>query len=924
MPEIIKKNIAFICLSICLFVFGRGFSQNPSPRETGSRVTEHISNTVFAKSESVDSLRSDSLLRDSTAVTPPPEKKKAKLDAVVNYQSKDSIVFTGSGIGYLFGEGKVTYIQTELTADYIRMNLDSSMVYASGSRDSLGNKVGYPVFKDKGDSYDSESILYNFNTGKGYITNVITQQGEGYITSGRTKRMSDGSFFMVDGKYTTCDLHDDPHFYLNLTRAKVRPQKNVVTGPAYLVMEDVPLPVAFPFAFFPFTKKYSSGVIMPKYGDEMTRGFYLRQGGYYFAINDNVDLSVTGDLYTKGSWGLQATSAYIKRYKYRGAFNSKYIKTVTGDKLAGDYLERTDFSINWQHSQDSKASPNTTLSANVDFSTSGYNRNELSSIYNANSYTKNNKSSSINYGIRLFENALSINASTRINQNSADSIIDWSMPSLSISAPTFYPFKRKNPVGDERWYEKISLSYQGNLENSIKTKENLLFKSSLIKDWRNGMSHSIPISASFTLFNNINISPSVSYKERWYTSKTKQSYDDTGTLVRDTIYGFNRVYDYSFSVGASTTLYGFYKPVPSVFGDKIEMIRHTFKPSISYSMTPDFGSSRYGYYDTATYTDPTTLKTITKDYSYYEGYLYGAPSRGKSGTISFGLDNTLEMKVKSDKDSTGIKKISIFDQLSISSGYNLAADSLNWSYISLRLAVKITKSYNLNVSATFDPYTYEVYNNQAVKVNVTQWQKNHIPGRLTSMTFSIPTVSLNNNTFKKKKDNKTNTETGSETSDDDPLNPRNMLSKGKGKTSDNTPENTSDKMLDSDGYAKWEVPWSFNLNYNINLGTNYSSFNYEKKEYDLKWDQSLSFGGTIQFTKNWNFGFQSNYNFDAKKIGYTSCTISRDLHCWTMSAGFVPIGPTQSYNFIISVKSALLRDLKYEQSASPYNNMNWY
>jgi len=921
MLHLTKKHIIFFSLLICLIVSITALSQNKSSKDP-SKGDNRISDTGFPPAVNIDSIASDSIPRDSITDTAPKE-KKSKLTTVVNYQSKDSIIFTGTGVGYLFGEGKVTYDQIGLDADYIRMNLDSSVVYATGRIDTAGKKIGYPIFKDKDDTYNSESITYNFNTGKGYITNVVTQQGDGYITSGKTKKMPDGSFFMSDGKYTTCDLHDHPHFYIDLTKAKVRPKKNVVTGPAYVVVEDVPLPLAFPFAFFPFTDKYSSGVIMPKYGEESVKGFYLRDGGYYFAINDNLDLALTGDIYTKGSWGLKAFSNYVKRYKFRGSFSTNYIKTIYGDKLAGDYQEQSNYSLVWQHSQDPKANPNRSLSADVNFSTSGYNRNELNQMYNASSYTTNTKTSGITYGIRMFDNQLTLNTSARVTQRSQDSTVNLSLPTLSLSTTTLYPFKRKNAIGSERWYEKISFSYQGMMENSIQTKENLLFKSNLIKDWRNGIDHKIPVQASFILFNNINVTPSLNYEERWYGSKTGQQVDNvTGKIVRDTIYGFNRVYNYSFSISAGTILYGFYKPLPSIFGKKVEMIRHTFKPSISYSMAPDFGSSRYGYYGSYTYLDTLTNKNVTRDYSYYDGYLYGVPGRGRTGNISFTIDNTLEMKVKSDKDSTGVKKISIFDKLSVSSGYNLALDSLNWNYISLSLAVKISKSYNLNVSATLDPYVTvgDVVNGKQlppVRINTTHWQRNHTPGSLTSMTFSIPALSWNNNTFKKKKDNK---QEKSENQNYDPLNPDPLNPDTPPSTS--PMEDTSSKALNSDGYAKWDIPWNFNLNYNISLGR--GSYNYQKQNYDLKWVQSLSFSGNVQFSKNWRFNFSSNYNFDAKEFGYTTCAISRDLHCWSMSASFVPVGPSRSYNFTISVKSSLLQDLKYEQRSSPYSNMNWY
>ncbi|MCD7973009.1 MAG: LPS-assembly protein LptD [Candidatus Azobacteroides sp.] len=903
----------FIILFFLWLGFALSFSVFPQEGEPSTSIE---TDEASGFSSDTISLVADSLIVDSIPLTP--SRKKDALEATVNYQSRDSIIFTGEGIGYLFGEGKVTYTDIELEAEYIRMNMDSSMVYAIGKLDSLEQKVGYPVFKSGGDIYHSESILYNFNTSKGYITNVITEQGEGYITAGEAKRMNDGSFFMADGKYTTCDHHDHPHFYTHLTKAKVRPKKNVVTGPAYLVIEDVPLPLALPFGFFPFTSKYSSGVIMPSYGDESTRGFYLRDGGYYFAINDYVDLALTGEIYTKGSWGLKAASTYARRYKFRGNVNANYITTVLGDKIAGDYSVRKDFSLNWSHSQDAKASPNQTLSASVNFSTSGYNRNSLNSLYN-NSYTQNTKSSTVNYSRKLFDNKVTLNTSARVDQVASDSTIQLSLPSLSISTVTLYPFKRKNTFGEEKWYEKISVSYQGTVDNKIKTKEDQLFKSSLRKDWTNGMRHVIPVQATFTIFDNINISPSFNYEERWYGSRINRSWDAAENKeVQDTVYGFNRLYNYSVELSAQTQVYGFFKPLP-IFGDKVEMIRHTFRPSIGFSMTPDFTNPKYGYYDSYSYSRDGEL--ITTVYQPFSNGIYGSPSQTKSGSINFAVDNTLEMKVKSDKDSTGIRKISLIDKLSISTSYNLVADSLNWSDILASLAIKITKSYNLNVSARFDPYTYEVIENAGgrtyQKVNVTQWKKNRIPGKLRSMTFSIPSISWNNDTFKRKKDKK----------DSEPTNDISepLLDEEEGSENSRNPHNSNDaygKTLDSDGYVKWEVPWTFNLNYNVSLVQ--GPFNYEKKDFDLKWNQSLSFGGSLRFSKNWNVSFSSNYNFDKKELGYTTCSISRDLHCFTMSAQVVPIGPYTSYNFTISVKSSLLKDLKWEQSSSPYYNTNWY
>jgi hypothetical protein len=848
-------------------------------------------------------------------------KKKSGLSEVVTYQSKDSIIFTGEGIAVLFGEGKVMYEEKELNAEFIRMNMDSSLVYATGRIDTLGNKIGYPVFVDKGDEYGSETLLYNFDTGKGFSTNGVTEQGEGYIIAGQTKKMPDGSFFMTNGKYTTCDLHEHPHFYLNLTKGKVRPKKNVVAGPAYLVMEDVPLPLALPFGFFPFTSKYSSGVIMPTYGDEMARGFYLRDGGYYFAVSDYIDLSLTGDIYTKGSWGLKATSSYIKKYRFSGSFNSHYITTITGDKIAGDYQTQKDFSLSWSHNQDAKVNPSVTFRASVDFSTTGYNRNDLTNMYNVNSRTQNTKRSTINYGRRFLDNKLSLQSSMQIAQVSADSTIEMSFPNLTISLSTIYPFKRKNAFGQERWYEKISFSYQGSLVNRIRTKEDKFLQSRLNRDWINGMTHSIPVQASFTLFNNINITPSFQYKENWNTIRIDQRWDDDRKkVVNDTLHGFYRLYDYSFSISANTQLYGFYTPLPFL-GDKVKTIRHVFKPSIGFSMRPDFGSDKYGYYQRLVYFNEGEL--VEREYSPFSGAVYGPPGKGRSGSINFGVDNNIEMKIKSDRDSTGVRKISLIDKLAFSTSYNLVADSLNWSNISASLAIKITKSYNLNVSASFDPYTYVARKNAngtwgaPRKVNLTQWEKNHVPGRLTNMSFSIPSIawSNTNNPFLKKKDDKNKQSNAS-----------NALTGENEETAMDIPQKndneSKDKTLDSDGYQKWTVPWSFNLNYNIGLVR--GEFDYDNMEYKLKWNQSLSFGGSLQLSKNWSFSFNSTYDFERKELGYSSCSISRNLHCWSMQASIIPFGPYPSYNFSISVNSSLLRDLKWDQRSSPYDSMTWY
>ena len=556
MPKDSKKYailLSLLCSS--LFVSLIAQDRHPSYSEVTSldSTTSKDSATLLSNkpitlldSISKDSLQSDSLGVDSLAndsVTP--KKKKAGLTSVVDYKANDSIVFTHGNEVYMYGKGVVQFDGMELNADQIEMNMDSSLVYAVGRPDSVGDIVGRPVFKDKSGEYESETMNYNFKTKKGYITNIVTQQGEGYLTGGQTKKMENDEFYMKSGRYTTCDNHDHPHFYLQLTQAKVRPKKNIVTGPAYMVLADVPLPLAIPFGFFPFTEKYSSGIIVPTFGDELARGFYLRDGGYYFAINDYIDLALTGEIYTKGSWGINARSAYIKRYKYSGNFDLSFITTITGDKGLPDYSKMKNFKIAWTHTQDTKNNPNMSLSASVNFTTSGYTRNDLNSYYNSNSFTENTKSSTVNMTYRIPNSSWSFSATANITQRTQDSTLNVSFPNLTVSMGQIYPFKRKSVVGNERWYEKIQMSYSGRFQNSILTKQDQILKSNLIKDWRNGMYHNIPISATFNVFKYLNLTASFNFTDRMYTNKVMREWDtQQSKIVQDTTYGFYNVFNY--------------------------------------------------------------------------------------------------------------------------------------------------------------------------------------------------------------------------------------------------------------------------------------------------------------------------------------------------------------------------------------------
>ena len=891
-------------------------SADSTPANDSSATALPLAVPALPDSTGVDSLAADSLSTDSLANDSVPKKKKNGLTSVVDYQANDSIVFTNGNEVYMYGKGVVQFDGMELNADQIEMNIDSSQVYAVGRPDTVGDIVGRPVFKDKSGEYESETMHYNFKTKKGYITNIVTQQGEGYLTGGQTKKMDNDEFYMKDGKYTTCDNHEHPHFYLQLTQAKVRPKKNIVTGPAYMVLADVPLPLAIPFGFFPFTEKYSSGIIMPTFGDELERGYYLRDGGYYFAINDYVDLALTGEIYTKGSWGVNARSAYIKRYKYSGNVDLSFITTITGDKGLPDYSKMKNFKVAWTHTQDTKNNPNMSLSASVNYTTSGYTRNDLNSYYNANAFTENTKSSTVNMTYRVPNSPWSFSATANVTQRTQDSTLNVSFPNLTISMGQVYPFKRKTVVGNERWYERIQLSYSGRFQNSILTKQDQILKSNLIRDWRNGMYHNIPISATFNLFKYLNLTASFNFTDRMYTNKVMQDWDtQQARVVRDTVYGFYNVYNYYGSLSADTKLYGFYTPW-KIFGDKVQAIRHIFTPTISFSAAPDFSAPRYGFWDSYSYVNEYG-ETVTTKYSPFSNGVYGTVSQGRQGTVSFAVSNNLEMKVKSDRDSTGVRKISLIENLSANMSYNMAADSMKWSNLNTSILIKLTKNFNLQMSATWDTYTYQLdrYGNP-VRVNKPRWTVGKGIGRLSSTGTSF-SYTFNNDTFKKKdKDSDSkNTQQQRQQPNALPTDPNS------GDEEEEAPGD-SDVQFGPDGYSIWEIPWSLSINYSVNYG--YGTFNKKKMEYNGRFTQNLSLSGNINLTKNWSFNFSASYNFDAKKIAYMNCNVTRDMHCWSMSASFVPVGPYKSYNFHISVKSSLLQDLKYDKHGNSYNSLDWY
>lgn len=909
------RRTTYLLLSLFVFGFFCSFYAE-AQRVRGKRMRGgEKTDSLHRDSLALDSLGMDSLAADTT-------KKKEPLDAPVIYEASDSIVFTKEGYAHLYGEGKVNYQNIELTSAVITMNMDSSTVYATGVTDTAGVETGSPIFKDGETPYESKIMRYNFKTKKGFINSIVTQQGEGYVTSEEGKKGANDEIYMRHGKYTTCDNHEHPHFYLKLSMAKVRPKKNVVFGPAQLVVEDVPLPIAVPFGFFPFNSSYSSGFIMPTYGDEMNRGFYLRDGGYYFAISDQMDLKVLGEVFTKGSWGLSAASNYNKRYKFSGSFNASYLVTKTGEKNMPDYSVSKDFRIQWSHRQDAKANPNSSFSASVNFATSSYDRSSLSSLYNPQQYSQNTKASSVSYSRNFPEIGLNISGAFNITQNTRDSSLSMTLPDVNISLNRIYPFKRKKSAGDERWYEKISLQYTGSITNSISTKDNLLFKTPLTQ-WENGMQHKIPVSATFNLFKYINIVPSFNYTERWYLRKVKQSYDASPTsrdhVKRDTINGFNRLYDYNLSLQMNTKLYGMYKPL--FMKSKELQIRHVFTPTVSYTYTPDFGKSRYGYYDTYTYTDEDG-EVRTVEYSPYEGAVYGYPGKNMSQNISFSIDNNIEMKMKSDKDTTGYKKISLIDQLGASLSYDVA--NKKWSDLSMNLRLKLTKSYTFNMNASFATYAYQFDENGNVVVgDRTEWSYGRF-GRFQGYSGSF-SYTLNNDTFKKlfgkkEEDEKNKDNKGKEENEDEETE-----EETEEQNNNSNMRKTEKASVNSDGYLAFKLPWSVSLSYSYSIREDRSKdINIKTMRYPYSLTHSLNVSGNFKIGSRWNMTYSTGYDFTSKEMSMTTLNITRDLHCFNMSCGLV-FGPFTSYNFSIRANSSMLTDaLKWDQRSNTGSAVTWY
>ena len=756
---------------------------------------------------------------------------------------------------YLFGNAKIKYQHTTITASYIEINWNKNTIYATTSLDSLGNKIGHPVFTEGQESFKAHSITYNFKTKKCYVKQITTKEGEGYILGKTVKKTEDDIFYLKKGDYTTCNA-EKPHYAIRANKIKVIPGKKIITGPAYLTFFSIPTPLIFPFGYFPNNDKKSSGILIPSYGESASLGFFLKNGGYYFTINDKVDLSLKSDIYTKGSWALRSNLRYKNRYKYNGNLNLSYGNMINSEKGFPNYSVKKDFFIRWKHQQDPKANPSLQFSANVNAGSSTFHKNNS---FNANDYLSNTFQSSVNITKRWEGTPFNLSTNLRHSQNTQTKIVNLSIPDVSFNMNRVFPLKNIGKQGKKHWYDKIGLSYNMNTKNTISIADSLLFSKNSFASFRNGMKHTIPISTSVKVLKHFTLTPRISLTERWYLSQIQKSWDGN-SVITDTLHKFTRAHDYSFSTGLNTKIYGLIQFNKS----KLAAIRHVITPNLSFSYKPDFSEEKYGYYKTVQNDEAVGS---FEEYSILQNGIFGKPSKGKNGNINFSLGNILEMKVRNNKDTVEtLKKIKLLESLNISSSYNIFKDSLNLSQINLNARTRLLNIFDITFSSRYDPYI----TNKAMTNHINQFEinTNNRLARLTSLNSSIG-MSLNDKSFRSK--------------------------------------NKEEENKEEENRDFYQIPWDLRINYALTYNKGYKSAAFSDTI------QSLNFSGNVKITPKWKIGFRSGYDFDTKDFTYTSVDIYRDLHCWEMLFHWIPTGFHKSYMLTIRVKAAALRDLKFEK-----------
>jgi lipopolysaccharide assembly outer membrane protein LptD (OstA) len=772
----------------------------------------------------------------------------------IRYSARDSIPMDmKNNILTLYGEAEITYGDVNLKAAKIKIDWKNNLLYAEGMYDSLNNYIDPPVYTDKGVPYKAKKIIYNFKSRKGKLFDLITQEGESYIHGSVLKKDSNDVIYVNKAKYTTCsDTH--PHFYISAGKIEIL-KNQIISGPAYMVIQGVPVPFAIPFGFFPNKNGRASGIILPAYGESQDRGFFLRGFGYYFGLSDYFDLMLKGDAYSNGSWLANVTSTYSKRYKFRGNLNINYARNKYGDPETPEFSLSKDFSVNWVHTQDPKARPSSTFSANINAGTQNSYRNNST---NAEEILNNTLQSSISYSKGFVGTPFSLSAGLRHTQNLSQGNLSLSVPDFSFNMARIYPFKGNKAVKKKKWYSDIGIQYNMNFRNKIDTYDSLLFEPETWDMWKNGFSHSIPLSTSFTFFKYLNFSPQFSYTGYTYAQKTIQTWEGD-TLIKTDVSGFNQISQYNVSGRFGTKVYGLF----NVNRLGLIAIRQLITPSVTFSYQPDFSDLKYGYYSTV----QVDTAGNTRKYSYYEGYIMGYPGTGKQGNMSFDLQNNIEAKVRDKKDTTGTgtRKVKLLENFGIGSSYNFLADSMNLAPFQFNgYTTLLRNKLNFHFSGNLDPY---MINEMEQRVNKFTYEYAGKLARLTNFNF---TLSTNFNSPKEKK-------------------------KG------------NEQELE---YVPFSLPWNMSIGY---------TFAYNKPGHTSTTLQSVELSGYLNLTSKWRVNFRTGYDFNNDAVSFTSLDIHRDLHCWEMSFSWIPIGYRQSYSFKINVKSSVLKDLKLNKKKDYYD-----
>lgn len=815
---------------------------------------------------SADSNKVKKLPGDSLQLTKAP----GALSEKVKYDAEDSIEIDAKNKRvHLYGKATVDYEDINLKADYIYIDFATNTVHAFGKKDTSGKYIGYTEFKQGDQQFKVRDMAYNFKSKRGRLTELVTREGESIIYGEKVKKDEFNNSYIRGARYTTCDA-EHPHFFIHASKLKIIPDKQVILGPANLVIEDVPTPGFIPFGFFPITKRQKSGVLIPTYGNSPDRGFFLRAGGYYFAFNDYVHAELRGDIYTLGSWGLYGTTRYNKRYRYNGNLDLRYnynkFLNATGELPPIS----KDFFVTWIHNVDAKARPNTTFSARVNAGTS----NSLRfNSYNSNAIVTNQLVSSISYS-KTFgpDNRYNFSSNLRHDQNTITRDINLSLPELFFGVQRVFPFKRKEVLGTPKWYQSIGdnfgFQYSGSMRNDIRTKDTLLFTAQTLDTMRNGISHSIPISTSMKVLKYFTLSPAVNYNEYWYIKTTEKLWDASdSTLKTYQVDGFKRASSYNASMSLTTRVYGMF----NFRNAKIKAIRHVVTPTVSMVFQPDFSSSRFGYYKEV----QTNVSGAKQKYSIFEQGVFSGPGAGRQGRLDFSVINNLEMKMMKGKDTARKEEnVKLLETFNINGSYNFFADSLKWSNIQLNARTTLFKVLQVQVNGNYDPYVYDSLvigeSRSIARFNRLEWKENGRLGRLVGGNIALST-SLNPALFKKNKK----------------PNPKH--------------EKLRELNLNPNDFIDFDVPWNLTLNY---------TFNYSRPLNEATSSQSFMFNGDVSLTKDWKVGFNSGYDFVNKQLSYTSFDIHRNLHCWEFSFNWIPFGFRTSYFFTIRVRSSVLQELK--------------